>query len=354
MVIVFFSVGTIFSGTKAAFSQEIQPTQEDVQFIPMVPTEKSNVTASIRVFSLDVYCKYYTIDKTIYGHDIVINIKTRVNPAVRCQMPMESDIFLRQGIGQLGFGVYDAKLLINGTQKASTKLYVSQGDVEITATGKYTDQQGDLHIVGDVKNTALYPVKLVQLDVSFVNGDQVIADKKLYTTMEVLLPQTSSGFDLLIDSKNREDVNYFVRTGSFLKDTGQIHQGLKITAMSFWQSSSGVGTVGGSILNMASVNASQVKVVCVLYDYTGTNVLDSIFDYTSPSSIISGQTGRFVLSSHYPITSQFTPHCNAESAEVAILTPETIPEFSMPVLVFVTTFTVLIVFNKFISITNNP
>src|SRR5438445_9854174 len=124
-------------------------------------------------------------------------------------MPAELDSFLRRSIGQLGFCTYDVKLLINGTQKATTKLYVSQGEIEIISTGKYTDKQGDVHIVGDVKNTASYPVRLVQLDVTFVNGDEIIADKKLYTTLAVLMPQTSSGFDLLVDSKNLEHVKYF-------------------------------------------------------------------------------------------------------------------------------------------------
>jgi len=346
---IMLSLGAIFPGTNVAFSQELQSTQEYIQLIPLVPTENSNVTAIIRVFSLDIYCVNYTIDHVLSGHDLVLNIRTKANPEEKCPMPAESDIFLRQSIGQLGFGNYDVKLLINGTQKATTKLYVSQGEIEIISTGKYTDEQGDVHIVGDVKNTALYPVKLVQLDITFVNGDEIIADKKLYTTMAVLMPKTSSGFDLLVDSKNLEDMKYFVRATSFLKDTSEIQQGLKLSAIeSSWQSFSGIGTVSGTIWNTANIDASQVKVVCVLYDKSGIRVLDSIFDYTNPPTIQSGQNGDFALSSHYPITSEFTAHCNAESPQLAISLTETVPEFAMPVLVYVAGLTVIIILFKII------
>jgi len=347
-------LGALLSGINVAFSQETQPTQEYIQFIPAVPTEKSNVTAIIRVFSLDIYCANYTIDHVLSGHDLVFDIKTRANPAANCPMPEESYIFLQKNIGQLGFGAYNIKLLINGTQKATTKLYVSQDDVEITATGKYTDQQGDVHIVGDVKNTASYPIKLVQLDVSFVNGDQVMADKKLYTTMSVLMPQTSSGFDLLIDKKNLEDVKYFVRVSSSVKDAIEIKQGLKLILDSTTQSPSESGMINGTVLNSANIDANQVKVVCVLYDQTGTRVLDSIFDYTNPSSILSGQSGDFSLSSHYPIPLQFKAHCNAESNQLEILSTGTVPEFAIPVVVFVTGLTVMILFKKSLRILNNP
>ena len=347
---IMLSLGAIFPGTNVAFSQEMQSTQEYIQFIPLVPTENSNVTAIIRVFSLDIYCANYTIDHLLSGHDLVLNIRTKANPAEKCPMPAESDIFLRQSIGQLGFGTYDVKSLINGTQKATTKLYVSQGEIEITSTGKYTDSQGDVHIVGDVKNTASYPVKLVQLDVTFVNGNKIMADNKLYSTMAVLMPKTSSGFDLLVDSKNLEDMNYFVRASSFLKDTSKIQQGLKLSAVeSSWQPSSGIGTVSGTVWNTANIDASQVKVVCALYDDNGIRVLDSIFDYTNPSIIQSGQSGDFTLSSHYSIISQFTPHCNAESSQLAISSTETVPEFAMPVLVYVAGLTVIIILFKTIS-----
>jgi len=346
---IMLSLGAIFPGTNVALSQEMQPTQGYIQFIPLVPTENSNVTAIIRVFSLDIYCANYTIDHLLSGHDLVLNVRTRANPAERCPMPAESDIFLKQSIGKLGFGTYDVKLLINGTQKETTKLYVSQGEIEITSTGKYTDTQGDVHIVGDVKNTASYPVKLVQLDVTFVNGDEIMADKKLYTTMAVLMPQTSSGFDLLVDSKNLEDMSYFVRASSSLKYTGEIQQGLKLsTVESSWQSSSGIGTVSGTIWNTANIDASQVKVVCVLYDKSGIRVLDSIFDYTNPQIIQSGQNGDFTLSSHYPITSEFTANCNAESPQLAISLSETVPEFGMPAFVYVASLAVIIILFKII------
>src|SRR5438093_10959540 len=151
-ITVFLSLGTIFAATNLAFSQEMQPGQENIQFIPVVPTEKSSVTALIHVFSLDIYCTNYTIDHVLSGHDLVMNVKTKTIQGGKCPMPAESYVSRRQGIGQMGFGTYDVKIFIDRIQEAVTKLYVMQGQIKITATGKDTDKQGDGHIAREVRN----------------------------------------------------------------------------------------------------------------------------------------------------------------------------------------------------------
>lgn len=349
MLILLLSLA-LLSCAKMSFSQETQPTQENVKFIPIVPTDKSNITASIRVLSADIYCRGYAIDKTESGNDLVINIRTHANPGEKCPGPAESDIFLTENIGQLSFGVHNVKLLINGTEKATAKLYVSQEPIEIVSVGRYTDSQSNVHVVGEARNTASYPIKLIQLDIIFINGSQVMADKKLYTTMAVLEPEASSGFDLLLDSKSLQDVDYFARVTSSLKDTSGANQGLKLVVESASKSTSGFGIVRGSVSNTAGIDASQVKVVCVLYDTSG-NVLDSVFDYTNPPNISKDTSSDFVLSSHYPITSQFIQHCNTESQELAAL-PESVPEFPIPFVTFLVSIGILMVL-RFRTLVNN-
>jgi hypothetical protein len=337
---------TIMISNNLAFGQDMKPGQESISFVPVVPTENSNIETSIRVSSLDLYCLNYALEYSISNHQLIFNIKTKSNPEEKCPPPTESDIFLSENIGQLDFGAYDVKLLLNGTQKVGTKLYVSQSDIEITATGSYMDQDENFHIVGEAKNTGNFPLKLIQLDVSFVDGEQVLADNKIYTTMAILLPGKSSGFDLLVQREDLVNKQYFVRVSSYLKDTLPIPQGLKLVGDSSWQSSSGTGIVSGSVFNYAQSDATQVKVVCVLYDKTKTSVLDSLFDYTNPTTIRAGQSGSFTLVSHYQIPSGFIQDCNVESPDVTMVLDQSIPEFPQSIPILLIGITSIIAFYK--------
>src|SRR5437867_3525818 len=116
-------LGAILSGINVAFSQETQPTQEYIQFIPTIPTEKNNITTIIKIFSLNIYYTNYTINHVLSDHDLIFDIKTKTNPTTNYPIPKKSYIFLQKNINQLKFNTYNIKLLINRTQKATTKLY---------------------------------------------------------------------------------------------------------------------------------------------------------------------------------------------------------------------------------------
>jgi hypothetical protein len=351
LIIIILTVLAFF--TFPALGQNMEPHQENVQFIPMVPTEKSNVIAYIMIDSTDIYCKNYVIDHDLAGQELIFNIKTKSIPGGKCPGPIETTILLKQGIGQLSAGAYDVKLLVNGTDKASTKLYVTSGDIEVTATGRYADDQGYTHIVGDVRNTANYPIKLIFLDIGFIKNGQVVSHDQVYTTMSALMPQTSSGFDLLVNENTLKDAQYFASVKSYQNQTSSIKKGLQLIIQSTSIQSSGIGVVSGRVFNYAGTLADQVKVVCALYDESGTRTIDSIFDYTVPSSIKQEQSADFTIYSHHPITSQFTTSCNAESVQVAILSTQVVPEFPIVTLIFMASIVTLLIFKKSISFLNN-
>jgi len=334
-----------------ALGQVMESHQDNVQFIPMVPTEKSNVIVYIMIDSGDLYCKNYAIEHDLSGQELILNIKTRSIPGGKCPVEVIGTVSLKQGIGQLSAGAYDVKLVVNGTDKSSTKLYVTSGDIEVTATGRYADDQGYTHIVGDVRNTANYPIKLILLDIGFIKNDQVVSHDQVYTTMSALMPQTSSGFDLLVNDNDLKDAQYFASVKSYQNETSLIKKGLQLVIQSTSQQPSGIGVVSGRVFNYADTLANQVKVVCALYDESGTRVIDSIFDYTVPSSIKQDQSADFTMYSHHPITSQFATSCNAESVQVALLSTQVVPEFNTK-LVFVASIVTLLIFKKSISFLN--
>jgi hypothetical protein len=345
---------TVFAfSTFPALGQNMETHQENVQFIPMIPTEKSNVAAYITIDSSDIYCKNYVIDHDLAGQELIFNIETKFIQGGKCPGPLDAEISFKQDIGHLSAGAFDVKLLVNGTDKASTKLYVTSGDIEVTATGRYTDDQGYTHIVGEVRNTASYPIKLVRLDIGFIKDGQVVSHDQIYTTMSALMPQTSSGFDLLVTDSNLKDAQYFASIKSYQNETSSIKKGLQLVILSTSLQSSGIGVVSGRVFNYADTFANQVKVVCALYDESGTRTIDSVFDYATPSSIKQDQSADFTIYSHHPITSQFTTSCNVESVEVAILSTQVVPEFHALTLVFVASIITLLIFKKPISFLNN-
>jgi len=344
---------TVFSfSTFLVSGQNIELHKENIQFIPIVPTEKSNIVAYLTIDSSDIYCKNYIIDHTLVGQELIFNIKTKSIPGGKCPGSIGAEISLKQDIGHLFAGAYDVKLLVNGTDKASTKLYVVPGDIEITATGRYSDDQGYTHIVGDVRNTANYPIKLVLLDIGFIKDGELVSHDQTYTTMSALMPQSSSGFDLLVNDNTLKDAQYFASVRSYQNETSSTKKGLQLIIESTSQQSSGIGVVSGRVFNYANTFANQVKIVCALYDESGTRTIDSIFDYTTPSSIKQDQSADFTIYSHHPITSHFTTSCNAESVGVAILSTQVVPEFPALTLVFVASIVTLLIFKKSISFLN--
>ncbi|MGI0009139.1 MAG: hypothetical protein ACRD92_05920 [Nitrosopumilaceae archaeon] len=230
-----------------------------------------------------------------------------------------------QNIGELEPGVYDVKVFVNDSEKMSRKLYVSSGEIEILDKGKYIDSQGDVHVVGDVRNITNFPVQLVELQVSFIKENQVIKQDRVFTTMAVLMPNATSGFDLLATDEELRDAYSLVSVLSYQKTTPK-PQGLRLVVESMELEPEGRGLVSGKIYNEAKIDANQVKVVCVFYDKSHTTAIDSTFDYTNPSTIKVGNRSEFKIYSHNkPADSDFMISCNAESLE---LTTQTIQLFN--------------------------
>ena len=296
-----------------------------IKFVPQLPTEKSNIITYISIPSQKIWCSDYSLNKfELSEHELIFRMETKPFPSSVLCPPSSGNVLFKQEIGHLKGGAYTATFYIDGRKMSSEILYVTPSDIEVIATGKYIDEQGDVHIVGDVRNTATYPAKLVELDIGFIKNDQVISHDKVFTSMAVLVPNATSGFDLLVTDKNLKSTNYFVNVSSYHEDTNPNKKGLRLVV-----ESTNHGIVSGKIFNDAeNIQANNVKVACTLYDPSKTEVFDSIFDYTIPSSIEPGQSADFSIASHHkPINFDPVANCNAESSELAIQTIVVVPEF---------------------------
>ncbi len=312
----------LLAGLTPAFGQTFQ---DELYFYPEVPTQASNVVAHI-LLTAPTPCHEVTLqDFKLSDGEISINVEANPPPpGTACIMVLKQHS-LTQEIGRLDAGAYTARLYVNGQEKASTKLYVTEYDVAVLATGKFADEQGGLNLVGEVQNTGNKPIRLTRIDVSFFDGNQLQREEQAYTTMATIIPNMTSGFSIPLNPE-LQDKEYSVRVTSY-NVAEEPERALRLVVEP--AAKDGYGTVSGHVLNGSERDAKQVKIVCAAYKEG--RVVDSIFGYTNPPDIPAGQSAGFEILTHYK-TGEFLPSCNAEAQGLAVLDVQVVPEFPTAVL----------------------
>jgi hypothetical protein len=310
-----------------------QSSEEELRFYPAFPTEKNEITALISVTTGTPCDRVELQDYRLDGNNN-LSINVRLIPPlsdISCVQVITQHV-LEQNIGKLDEGTYTAELYVDGVPKQKNILNVSSSDIAILSTGEYIDDQGDLNLVGEVQNAADHPVKLVRVGISFFEDGMLVKEDQIYTTMAIIMPNRTSGFSLGLSDYLR-DKEYSVSVKSFSVEDKPVEKGLTLVVESALDGD-GYGKVKGHVLNGADHNATQVKIVCTIYDDNGT-LIDSIFDYTDPDTILPGQTARYNILTHSDISRAFTTSCNAESVELEVEEVQIVPE--LPAVAAITT-----------------
>jgi hypothetical protein len=263
-------------------------------------------------------------DFALDGKDILIHVKTIPPPSGTICAAALSPHAVEQEIGTIDAGLYNAWLYVDDVKTTGSKLYVSPDDITVLSTGKYTDEQGGVNLVGEVRNDAGQPAKRVRVDIDFLEGEEVAKEKQIYTTMGTILPNRTSGFSLALDG-DLAGKEHAVRVTSYSLEDGPVEKGLSL-ALKYGPDKEGYGIVDGTVFNRSNHSATQVKIVCVIYGDNG-KVIDSIFGYTDPDSIPAGQDAGFGMATHAKIAQEFTASCNTESVELAMEEVQVVPEF---------------------------
>jgi hypothetical protein len=322
MRIIAALVALAIFGSAPAFSQS---NDEELRFYPQVPSERSEVIAIISLTAPNICNKFESQGFELDGNSLSIYVRTILPPSETLCGQAITPHMLEQNIGKLDSGTYAAQLYVDGNLRGKpVSFYVSTSDIAILSTGRYIDDQGDSNLMGEVQNDANHPVKLVGIGISFFKDDTLVKEEQIYTTMAMIMPNRTSGFSLGL-SDDLRDKEYSALVTSFSTEDKPVEKGLTLVVKSDLDSD-GYGVVGGHVLNGADQNATQVKIVCAIYDSRG-NVIDSIFGYTEPDSIMPGQTARFNIFTHTKISQEFTTSCNTESVELAVEQVQIVPEF---------------------------
>jgi hypothetical protein len=341
MRIIAVLVALAIFGFASTFAQS---SEEEFRFYPAFPTEKNEITVIISLTAGTPCDKMEVKDYRLDGNNMSINVRLILPQSdISCAQVMTQHI-LEQNIGKLDAGTYTAQLYVDGVPKQKKTLNVSGSDIAILSTGKYIDDQGDLNLVGEVQNAAGHPVKLVRIGISFFEDGMLVKEDQIYTTMAIIMPNMTSGFSLGL-SDYSGDKEYSVTVKSFSVEDMPVEKGLTLVVESALDRD-GYGIVGGHVLNRADHNATQVKIVCAIYDDNG-NVIDSIFDYTDPDTILPGQTARYNILTHSNISRAFTTNCNAESVELVVEEVQIVPEFPAVAAIATTSLVAALVVSNF-------
>lgn len=310
-------------------SASAQSFDERLSFYPQVPTEKNEITAKISLTTPTPCEKVELQDFNVNGREISINVKI-VPPSqdIVCAQVLKEHS-LEQKIGPLKAGAYTTLLYVNGERRASTKLFVTEKDVAVLATGKYVDEQGDTILAGEVQNAGNRTLAMVGVDILFFDRDTVLREERVYTTMGTLMPGGTSGFSMPL-GKDLLDKEYSVRITSF--DTIDPPEKMLRLTVEPRPGANGYGEVVGRVVNNSDRTATQVKIVCTIYDAGGT-LVDSIFGYTDPQDIAPHLGAQFTMLTHNKVD-KFTASCNAESREFAASEIVTVPEFPAALIAF--------------------
>ncbi|MDI6690478.1 MAG: FxLYD domain-containing protein [Candidatus Bathyarchaeota archaeon] len=165
--------------------------------------------------------------------------------------------------------------------------------VNILTHSGWLDSIGHYHVSGEVENVGDGAASFVKITATFYDSsDTVIATSFTYTRLSVLLPARKSPFEvLLIDTTQATKVHHYSLSVKF-SATSPIPIGLEILSNSSYIDAVGCMHVVGEIKNIATGNATYVKVIATFYNSTG-HVVATDFTYSDPSDISPGQKAPF-------------------------------------------------------------
>jgi len=207
--------------------------------------------------------------------------------------------------------------------------------VNIVTHSGWLDSIGYYHVSGEVENVGDGAASFVKITATFYDSsDTVVATSFTYAYLSVLLPGRKSPFEvLLIDTTQAAKVHHYSLSVTF-SATSPIPIGLEILSSSSYVDIVGYMHVVGEIKNIATGDATYVKVIATFYNTTG-HVVATAFTYSDPSALSPSQKAPFeillIYNNRVPLVASYA--LTAESNQYAMV-PE-FPTWSLTLLIFI-------------------
>jgi hypothetical protein len=213
----------------------------------------------------------------------------------------------------------------------------ASGQVRVLNDQGLVDESGAYHILGEVENVGDAPVTAVNITATgYGQLDEVLVTSSTYADLTVILPNEKSPFDVVLTYFLTENDVYYYSLSIVYSAANSISRTLKILSNSSNTGSAGILYVDGSLTNIGTGVAANVRVIATFYDSEGYVVWVNE-EYSEPHDILSGANASFeVVVPDYSVVPLVASYAlTAESGQQTII-PES-PYFpALPLLIIAT------------------
>ncbi len=207
---------------------------------------------------------------------------------------------------------------------ASVKPVNAESNIIILSETSYISASDAYYIVGEVKNTGETPVRFVKITATYYdsNNDLIVTDWG-YAELDVLLPNTKSGFTvvLLSDAAELEKIDHYTLAVTYSDAPTVPEQTLYILSHDSYISNTGALHITGEIQNTGTKTSTYTIIYATFYDSNG-KVVGTDLTFPEPEDMPAGTTESFdVLCVDYDRVPMMTSYTlTAESDQYAITT----------------------------------
>ena len=176
---------------------------------------------------------------------------------------------------------------------------IAPSDIEIGKTSSFVDENGIMHLYGEVRNLSTKPMSNVVVKASFFDDNgKLLNEFNRSTELSKLNPGGISPFEILyIDSKTVNQVRDFKISTEISSSPAE--NKLKPVRLEVNPTNSrldifGFYYINGIVVNNAKANSTNTLIIATLYDKNG-NVIAIGRGLAEPLNITAGSNGVFGL-----------------------------------------------------------
>ena len=167
-------------------------------------------------------------------------------------------------------------------------------DVFIQNDQPYIDDDGTLHIVGEIENNTNVPLNQIKITAKLLDGDgfqigQISGD----TSTNVLMPGMNSGFDIIITGYDLHAITNYDLEFDY-KITDPKNQAIEIISSELKNDGQGNLVISGMLENQGEITANMINVIATLYDRDG-NVVAISNIRLQPDFLRAGDSTFFIV-----------------------------------------------------------
>ena len=179
-------------------------------------------------------------------------------------------------------------------------LLISQAayaEVVIQNDQKYIDNDGLLHIVGEIENNTSAPLNQIKISALLIDGDGNEIKKIVGETVSnVVMPETKGAFDILIKNVRGDSINDYEPNLDYTLAAPK-NQVIEISSTELTKDIHNNTVITGILENKGELTANMIRVVATLYDRDG-NVVTVSETYTKPDFLRAGDNSNFIIPFH--------------------------------------------------------